>query len=102
MADAPEAVVRLSFSPSGAVTTLRPGEALLEACNRMRVPLGQSCSGLGICGWCKVRIVSGLENVPPPGEREQSLRERRDYAADERVACLTVPAGDVVIGTRYW
>ncbi|MCC6527125.1 MAG: (2Fe-2S)-binding protein [Polyangiaceae bacterium] len=93
---------QLTLAPKGTVADVRRGETLLDGCNRVHAPLAQSCSGHGVCGHCRVRVVAGGESLPPPSAREQSLRERRDFGRDERVACLAVPAGDVVITTTYW
>jgi ferredoxin len=66
--------------PSGRVTRARAGETLLVACNRIPLPLGQSCSGVGLCGWCRVLVVAGRENL----------------------AGQAKAMGDVVITTTYW
>ena len=41
-------------------------ESLLDVARRAGVPLGNSCGGVGVCARCKVRVVSGAENLSPP------------------------------------
>ncbi len=75
--------------PVGPVTA-RAGESLLEFTDRVGVPLGQSCAGLGVCGSCALRIVKGMQHLSP-----QTLMERKDRTLDLeggwRLACQAFP-----------
>ncbi len=94
------AVVR--FLPSGKEKEVKPGSTLLSAANRCNLPIGQSCSGDGICGWCRVQVVEGSDGVMPPGSREKRLMEEMDFKPNERAACLAKVQGDCSITTTYW
>ncbi len=78
------------------------GVTLIAAANRSGVPIGQSCGGEGACGWCKVRIVEGAENLEKPMPREAQLIHEKQFAPDERAACQAKIFGDVSIVTDYW
>ncbi len=81
---------------------IRDGTTILAAANRSGVPIGQSCGGLGSCGWCRVHVVEGRENLEPPSETEEGLMNEKKFAADERAACLARVAGDVSVTADYW
>ncbi len=97
-----EVKAEVRFQPMGKVKTIRAGATILAAANQSGVPIGQSCSGDGICGWCRVKVVEGVEHVAPPSPLEQRLREEKGFAADERAACLAKVQGDIVVTTSYW
>jgi ferredoxin len=90
------------FSPMGRQKEIVSGATILAAANQCDIPLGQSCSGDGICGWCRVQVLSGLENLAPPSALEQRLLKEKAFAANERAACLARVRGDIVITTTYW
>ena len=58
-------MVRLHLLGWSREIEVRRGTNLLAACRRAGVPLGASCRGQGVCGACKVEIVSGSEFVAP-------------------------------------
>jgi ferredoxin len=78
------------------------GATLIAAANRAGVPIGQSCGGEGACGWCRVRIITGAENLSKTSQREAQLIHEKRFAGDERVACQVKVFGDVRVGTEYW
>ncbi|MBI5474995.1 MAG: (2Fe-2S)-binding protein [Ignavibacteriae bacterium] len=90
------------FVPLKKSKTIKAGATLLAAANQSDVPIGQSCSGDGICGWCKVRVLRGGESLAPPIALERKLMAQYNFASNERAACLAVINGDVEITTSYW
>ena len=93
---------RVRFEALQKELDVRLGSTILSAANSARVPLGQSCDGEGICGWCRVSVLGGMENLAPPTELEETLRASLGFAPDERAACLARVRGDVVIKATYW
>ncbi len=93
---------RVSFQPLNRSRDIRVGATILAAANQCGVPVGQSCSGEGICGWCRVTVVSGAENLSPPSEIEQRLIVDKRFAPDERAACLAKVTGNLIVTTTYW
>ena len=76
----------------------RADETLLDVARRAGAPLGNSCGGIGICGRCAVKVVSGAESLTP----KTALEGRAKLDADERLACMAVVLGDCAITTGYW
>ncbi len=93
---------RVTFHPLNRSREIPVGATILAAANHCGVPIGQSCSGDGICGWCRVTIVSGAENLFPPSDREQHLIQEKQFEPDERAACLARVKGNLTVTTSYW
>lgn len=68
-----------------------PGQSVLDAANAVGVALPQSC-GEGACGTCRVRVLSGVYETDDRGRFSAD-----ELAAGRRLACQTLPTGDLVI-----
>jgi adenylate cyclase len=90
------------FQPLGKEKHIKAGATILAAANQCEVPIGQSCSGDGICGWCRVIVLEGIENIFPPSALEHKLIAKKRFAPNERAACLAKIRGDVTVTTTYW
>lgn len=90
----------MSFTPLGLSATARSDETLLDLARRASAPLGNACGGVGVCTRCRVRVLTGLENLSPPTSIE--TRFGRDFGEDERMACQAVVLGDCDVTTTYW
>lgn len=73
-------------------------EALLKA----GLPVASSCHGDGICGKCRIHIVSGSENLTKINPIEQIVRDRLRVPPEFRISCQTRVLGDITIDTSYW
>ena len=93
---------RVEFVPLGRAKEVKQGVTTISAANRADVPIGQSCNGDGVCGWCKVKVIRGMENLSPPTPLERQLMASCAFAPDERAACLAKIAGDISVTTGYW
>jgi ferredoxin len=93
---------KIRFVPFGKEREIRAGATILAAANQADVPIGQSCSGDGMCGWCRVTILEGMEHMVPPSSLEQRLMSEKDFQERERAACLARVRGDVTVTTTYW
>lgn len=92
----------VSFTPLGVAASARSDETLLDVARRAGAPLGNSCGGVGICARCRVRVVSGSENLSLPTSVETRFGSARGFAADERMACQAIVLGNVEVTTTYW
>lgn len=96
----PDATV--TFHPSGKTVTIRRGETLLHAARVAGLPVAQSCGGVAVCSWCRMRIIRGREHLSPVVPAEERVHHRSNYDRDERAACQAEVLGDVVVTTSYW
>ncbi len=95
-------MAKVTFLPENRSREIRPGATILAAANQAGMPVGQSCSGEGICGWCRVTVLDGAENLMPPSDLERRLMKEKCFAHDERAACLAKIRGDITVTTSYW
>ncbi len=93
---------KVRFVPLDREVEIKKGETLFKAARVNGIPLGSSCRGDCVCGWCKVEIVDGMQNLSEPEECERHLMRIGNYHMNERVACSTRVFGDVSISTGYW
>ncbi len=68
---------------------------ILECMRRIGVLPESPCNGKGLCGKCKVRIVSG--KVSEPTLQEQKLLTQQELSEGVRLACLTLPLEELQI-----
>ena len=94
--------MRVQFIPLGSSGEARPDETLLDVARRVAVPLGNSCGGIGICARCRVRVVTGDENLSGRTSVESRVSLERGLAPDERLACQAVVNGNCTVTTAYW
>lgn len=78
----------LKISPNGQ-------QNILECMRRIGVLPESPCNGKGLCGKCKVRIVSG--KVSEPTLQEQKLLTQQELSEGVRLACLTLPLEELQI-----
>lgn len=82
---------------------VRKGANLWVSLRRFGVPVGASCSGVGVCGKCGVEIKSVIQDsVSAETELEQHTRERQGLSDEVRLACLCRITGDVTVSADYW
>lgn len=88
--------------PSGREAVVVHDSNLMDAIHQTGLGLGQSCDGVALCGFCRVQILSGAENLSPIGSEEERLLDSLHAGDDERLACCATVHGSVVLTTTYW
>ena len=68
----------------------KDGETLLEACLRNHIFVDNVCGKNGICGKCKVRM---LTNVVTASDQDRAFFLKEEIEAGWRLACLAMPQG---------
>lgn len=81
---------------------VRPEQTLMQNLLDQSLPVASSCNGDGICGKCRIQVLSGMENLSAETELEKILREKYHLDKNERISCQTYVLGDIRIDTRYW
>lgn len=83
--------------------TVRRGVNLWVALRRFGIPVGASCSGVGVCGKCAVRIVSSESAaLTQKSEFETQTVAKQGLAVDSRISCLCRVEADVSVTADYW
>ena len=95
-------IATVSCAPSNREVKVTHDTTLLDAIQQAHLPVGQSCDGIGLCGFCRVQVVEGLKNLSPMGEEERKVLRSTQGGDDERLACMAKVHGPVVVTTPYW
>jgi len=85
----------IAFEPVGRRGEGTAEQSLLDCARQLNVDLVSICGGGGICGRCKVRVISG--DVSEQNEDEKSQLTEKELAQEYRLACRASPKSDVTI-----
>ncbi len=88
--------------PSGREVRVVSGSNLMDAVLQLGLPLAQSCDGVAMCGFCRVRVLEGVENLSSVGAEERRVMAAQHAGSDERLACCARVHGAVTVTTDYW
>lgn len=76
--------------------------SLMDGLRNSGMPVASSCGGEGICGKCRIDIILGHNNLSPINDKEEILRARQNFTANQRLSCQCFVLGDVTLDTTYW
>ncbi|MHB8368287.1 MAG: 2Fe-2S iron-sulfur cluster-binding protein [Leptospirales bacterium] len=68
------------------------GKTLLQGAMDHGLPFGFVCGGNAACGTCLVRVIEGLDSLPPRNPMEDFLSKAMLLEAEFRLGCQT-PVG---------
>jgi len=77
--------------PGGVRVNAPPGLSLLDISRMHRIPHASVCGGRARCSTCRVRVLEGLAELPPPDETECTVLTRVSAPANVRLACQLRP-----------
>ena len=81
---------------------LRRNTILWVGLRKHGIPIGASCSGVGVCAACDFEVLDGeLALSVKTGFEAESLK-RNDKPLSSRLACLCRVQGDLTITAGYW
>jgi len=96
------ATATVRCEPSGREVVVVHDSNLMDAIHQTGLALGQSCDGIALCGFCRITILEGAENLSPMAEEEKKVLAAMHAGADERLACCATVKGPVTLTTTYW
>ncbi len=88
--------IRVGY-PDGRSVSVPRGFSVLEASRVAKIPHVSLCGGSGRCSTCRVRVIAGLDHLPPAHAQERATLARSHAAPDTRLACQLRPVRDVVV-----
>lgn len=83
--------------PSRRTVGVPLGTTVLEASRIAGIPHASVCGGRGRCSTCRIRVLSGGDQLPPPDDGERKVLRRIEAGADVRLACQLAPTGDITV-----
>ncbi|MGC8961092.1 MAG: 2Fe-2S iron-sulfur cluster-binding protein, partial [Candidatus Bathyarchaeia archaeon] len=96
------AALKIRFEPYGVEGEFEDGVTVLEASKLLGVDLESICGGKGVCGKCKVSIVSSEGTAPGIAPAEEKLLSKEELDRGIRLACLLKPKGSLVVRVPLW
>ena len=88
--------------PAGREITVGCDTNLLDALLQVGMPVSQACDGVAMCGFCRVQVIEGGENLTPMESEEGKILSSLHADDDERLACCARVTGPVTVTTDYW
>ncbi|MGA2192417.1 MAG: ASKHA domain-containing protein [Nitrospirota bacterium] len=86
---------KVKFLPSGKSGEIKRGETILGVARGLGLEVDSLCGGQGVCGKCRVKIVSG--GAGAPSAEEKKMLSASELSSGVRLACMAVPDGDIVV-----
>ena len=83
--------------PGGRVVRVPVGCAVLDASRRAGIPHAAICGGRGRCTTCRIRVLRGVDTLPPPSASEQAVLARLHAGPSVRLACQLRPRSDIAV-----
>ena len=83
--------------PGGIEVAVPRGLTVLEASRFAGLPHASVCGGRGRCSTCRVRVVRGLESLPPAKPSEIRVLQRVGAPPNVRLACQVRPTQDLSV-----
>lgn len=91
--------MKIKFLPQNIEVENNPDKSLMEIAHENNIPIKSICNGKPSCAECRIRIVEGMNNVPPPGKEETNLIGTAFYLDGRRLSCQVHCYGNVVVDT---
>jgi adenylate cyclase len=83
----------------GQKVSARRGLSVLEISRLHDIPHASVCGGRARCSTCRVRVIEGMADQPPPNANEQRVLQRVGAPVNVRLACQFRPVNDITITT---
>lgn len=93
-------MTELRFEPSGRTRRCPAGETMLEAAGKAGVTVRQVCGRQANCTTCRVRVLSGEENLVPPLEKERGRLPDERLQDGWRLSCQAQVRGKGTVVVR--
>ncbi|MFC1886021.1 ASKHA domain-containing protein [Thermodesulfobacteriota bacterium] len=88
-------ICSISFNGQKHRVSCSRGSTILELARSSEIRLSTVCGGRGVCGQCRVRIISG--ETSPVADNERACLDKTEILAGYRLACYTQVRGDVSV-----
>ncbi len=82
----------IEFEPIGRKGQCQDNESILDCARQLGIGINNICGGQGICGTCKIQIVTGTTSQPTSQEQEVFSHDELDNGW--RLACQVYPLSD--------
>lgn len=74
-----------------------PNKTLLQMAQENQIKIKSICNGKPSCAECRVKILEGSSNVPPPGKEELNLIGTSYFIDNRRLSCQVRCFGSITV-----
>lgn len=79
--------MKIKFSPLGKEVEAKEGQSLLQIAHENQIVIRSICKGVPSCSECRIKIISGENNISQPTKAELNLIGTSYYLDGRRLAC---------------
>lgn len=83
--------------PQNIVIEGNPNKSLLQMAQENQIKIKSICNGKPSCAECRVKILEGSGNVPPPGKEELNLIGTSYFIDNRRLSCQVRCFGSITV-----
>lgn len=83
--------------PMGLEVDANPNKSVLQIAVDNHIEIRSICKGIPSCAECRVKVISGEQNMVPPNKAELALIGSSYYIESRRLSCQMHCYGEVVI-----
>ncbi len=83
--------------PQDIEVDINPNKTLLQLAQENNIKIKSICNGKPSCAECRVKILEGSNNVPPPGKEELNLIGTSYFIDNRRLSCQVRCFGSVTV-----
>lgn len=87
--------MKITFEPEG-VTIPSKNQKIIEAAGQAGIQIESICGGRGLCGKCRIKIISRKEDLSPTPQ-EKKILTNEEIRNGYRLACMVKPTLDVAV-----
>jgi ferredoxin len=89
--------VKVKFMPQNIELEIRPDQSVMNLAHENNIPIRSVCNGMPSCAECRVRLIDGEYNVPPPSRKELNLIGTGHFIDQRRLSCQLFCFGDITV-----
>ena len=89
--------MKVKFMPQNKEVEIKPGQSVLNVAQDHGIHIQSVCKGIPSCAECRVHVVEGDENMPPPMENELDLIGTAYFIDRRRLSCQMRCFGNVTV-----
>src|SRR5512135_862370 len=89
--------MKVKFVPQNIELEIKPNQTVMNLAHENGLAIKSICNGMMSCAECRVRVVEGDTNVPPPSRKELNLIGTGYYIDQRRLSCQLYCFGDITV-----
>lgn len=89
--------MKVKFVPQNIELEIHPNQSVMNLAHENNLPIRSVCNGMPSCAECRIKVVDGEYNVPPPSRKELNLIGTGYFIDQRRLSCQLYCFGDITV-----